>query len=776
MSQTNVTEYVLRFRSDDASQRKVLSSLEEMNVKVEQLGEQMEDLSPTSRAIASAIERGFERVNAVMEQRIAEVQAYRAELQSLDDVVVSPRIETERTEVSRGGGVLDSIDRFSSTGTQILSGIGQGEAANAVGLLGDVAQGFGSLNPMMLAVTAATAGLALVVGNLQAEFEEAKQKAEKYLAIQGEINSLVAGGATSETIQAQIDQNNAEITAFAQDRSTYLGFQQRLQEAQTQIAEAQDALLNPVTNYDQAGNIIPPDSEATLQAYMQAQQQEQQILEELGAFTNGNVESLTGLNLALEGNQEAIAALAEENASLQGALLSTGVQANNAAAELAEAQAAADAELRATIDAQREAGQLTAKQRAERVDALEQEQAALEEFAQTAGISEEYRQQLNDQIAVLGIRIRELGADIVSTADLAEQAAQALETLKQNEQTLTDLADNLFDAQAREVAAKEQAREATEAYNQSLRQHQTTLAKIDADLKENREKIAADTGDKIAEEEAKAAEDRAKAVEDSAKRRQEIEDRYNRTYTDAVAERDALGARRAKQQRDDDLKKEGESLDERLKAIDDGLQEQTKIIRKRGDEQVKLAEDAARKSVAAENDRWQKEYDIRVRANQQAIRDVQNAASTVQAIQANVNTQTLRLMELRATGETRIYSQMAQNADFWLTYMYNRSAQVWSAMAQAMAGVGMGGGRTGAQPTPFAEGGIVTQSGLAYLHAPEVVYPLRPATRQPLTASQQMVTNTGINISVTATTPRTIRREVDQRLADYFRRAGFSEY
>ena len=134
-------------------------------------------------------------------------------------------------------------------------------------------------------------------------------------------------------------------------------------------------------------------------------------------------------------------------------------------------------------------------------------------------------------------------------------------------------------------------------------------------------------------------------------------------------------------------------------------------------------------------------------------------------------------MELRATGEATVYQRMVAQQDFYLGYMEQRAAAAWAAMAQVIGtGSGIGGRMAGsmAQATPFADGGSVTSTGYALLHAGEVVYtPIRPAGREPLSSSSTISNNMGgITLQIKGVTRAQIKQEVNAELDYLFDKAG----
>lgn len=128
--------------------------------------------------------------------------------------------QTGAAEAKRVGSVgagtagrLEQVDRFGRVGTQVLSGLGQSDAANAVGLVGDVADSFTKLNPVMLGVTAVTTGLAVVYGHLRQETERVTTETAARIQAEAEAARFLATATqtqTRERIQALQEQIRVE--------------------------------------------------------------------------------------------------------------------------------------------------------------------------------------------------------------------------------------------------------------------------------------------------------------------------------------------------------------------------------------------------------------------------------------------------------------------------------------------------------------------------------------------------------------------------------------
>jgi hypothetical protein len=136
-----------------------------------------------------------QQVNRVTDDGVSMLDRYRRAVDSV-------REAEQRRSGSVGGrtaGRLDQVDRFGRVGTQVLSGLGQGEAANAVGLVGDVADSFTKLNPVMLGVTAVTTGLALVYGHLREETQRVTEATAARIQAEAETARFLAAATTGQT-------------------------------------------------------------------------------------------------------------------------------------------------------------------------------------------------------------------------------------------------------------------------------------------------------------------------------------------------------------------------------------------------------------------------------------------------------------------------------------------------------------------------------------------------------------------------------------------------
>ena len=771
----NKSVTVLSYSVDDAAISRVLKATDKVEKAIETSVGGLGDYAPATKLAMRSVEASFQNLDlrladhgrtvdeiTMLYRDLERAETSLADSEWLDEL----RAETSAAEQAAtaydnladskqsaartsggggaGGSALDVADNAASKAGQILSGLGQGEAANAAGLIGDTLSAITAFGPAAGVAAAAGGAIALVMGEINRQWEEGKKKAEDYAARLNALAQMTAGGATSEDYQRQIDEAAAAKAALEADNAA-------LQAYQANVQSIQDTIVGLINN----PLLASPDLEVSKpyrDLLEQARDAEQQLFAGLPATFGSAITGYDQLNRAIEVNQANIDQYASDIETLGLEMRSAGVLENDRRAQLEAEQAAADAAARREMEINAELDSMTSDQRRAKIQELIKEREALQLAASYTGLSTEYQNELAASLADVNERINIFASDVWTTADALDASAKAAEELEAVQARYSDATDDVFQATTAVVEAYEKAAKATEEYNQAIAEHEANLAQIEADRIAKRDELRT-----------KAAEDEIKAEEATAKKLRDIQRKADLSMLSAIANRDALAYKQAKDAAEEQIKTETDSLAERKKELRDALEEQL-------DDQDK----AARQAVAREEQRWNEERAVRIRANQLALVDVQNAENAQRAARQNANVAALALMEMRATGEAQIYSDMAMNADFWLTYMENRSAAAWAAIAAAMGGSGIGGGAGGAQPTPFADGGLVTSSGLAMLHAPEVIVPLRPAGKAPLSSTTTIHQNAGgVTLNIAGSTPGQIRREVDRQLDGYFRKAGF---
>jgi len=778
--QTSTT--VLAYDIDQRSVNRVLKATDSVEKAFTSSLDSLGDYAPVTKMAMRSVQVGFDNLDARLvdhqrtiddvadlyrdlarqEEMLADsgwLDALRDEAQAADDAADAyERMGGAKEDAagvsvgssaSGGRGALDTIDSAAGKGAQILSGLGQGEAANAVGLIGDAVSAVATFGPVAGAAVAAGGLLAAAVGHVQAAFEAAKQEAEDYAARQDALAQLTASGATSADYQRQITEAEASRRELIGDTSALLAYKNQIDSLDDTIANLIVDLTDPAIDYDPDN----PDRRAQTQALLdQARAAQQQLVGGITEAFDGQITSYSSLEQNIEANQQRIESYSDDIVTLTAEMRSAGVAENDRLQLIKDAQADADRQVQQQMDIEREADALTAEQRQARIQELIAEREAIQRALSEQGISVEYQKQLQEQLEGVNERIDWFGENLDTTADRLDRVAKAQERLNEINDMVSEATDDVFAANENLTKAYQSALEATNAWNEAVFTHEANL-----------NQIATDTLAKREEAQAKADEDLLKSQQQTAKKITDIVKKTNASLATAIANRDVLAYITAKQSQDDQLEQEKDAYREREKELQDTL-------RKQLDDQDK----ANREAVARENQRWDAERTIRLRANQQAMIDVQNAENAQRAVTQQSNLSQLALMEMRARGEASIYQSMASTAAFYLDYMANRSAQAWSAMGTAInSSASLGGGGRRTTPTAFADGGLVTSPGLAMLHSPEIIIPLKPAGKSPLPSS---ITNNqnvgGPTINITGMTPQQVVDQVTGVIWNYFDRAG----
>lgn len=194
-------EVILKYSVDRASIAQAERSAEQVKRSQEGIKAEFTKLGVSAANGVKRVRSELGDLERNIQREAREVIDFRRELERLDSVRVSPTVEVKRG--GSGGRALDQLDRIGSVGSQVLGGLDQAGAANAAGLLGDVAGGLANLNPVGIAATAAMAGLALVIGNAQAETQRLTEATLARLNAEREAYRFAAT-ATRDQLTAQI--------------------------------------------------------------------------------------------------------------------------------------------------------------------------------------------------------------------------------------------------------------------------------------------------------------------------------------------------------------------------------------------------------------------------------------------------------------------------------------------------------------------------------------------------------------------------------------------
>lgn len=322
----------------------------------------------------------------------------------------------------------------------------------------------------------------------------------------------------------------------------------------------------------------------------------------------------------------------------------------------------------------------------------------------------------------------------------AAELTQQMTRLKDQLEIVTNTTNTLADQNAALAAIQAALKQQTDNYFAALEAEVKAQEALFAAREKEREerdkyiedgrKLAQEAQDDLNEIIADGEEKRAEIAEKTQKAIAKIERDYARDRMTAIAERDALAAHQAAIQRQDDIDDTKEDEDERL-------QEQEKAQQK----QIDSLKESITKQAAALDAGYRRQQEITTAAINRAQVDLINAKNQ-EAMIAMYGAGTLRTIQTNFLGDlTMLYTNYTQGIVNTVGFMLNYAN---SAYTQYPFSVG------NQQPTNYGTQGAF------------------------IPASNMAANGVTINISG-ATSPSQVRREVDLRLSDYFRRAGYTE-
>lgn len=517
---------------------------------VDDLRQEFNDLSRAEQLntrIADTLETATKQQNT----------ALRATADAYNDAAVAARKygsavdDTSKKQIEQS---RQAIGDYSTTFGAAASVFGGGGALSSVGdILGLVeyiplaVQGLSSLNPIMIALAAAAGGVALALGEYNRQIEIQKKGLEAALEAQDRyLESLK--NLNSEQAQAALEEERKNLRFLVAEANN----------VQAQIWEVWD-------------NLVADVGEA-----------QARLVTAAGSPFAALEERLTDLNQQIEQSEGYLLRLRSG--------IENGAFAANDAAE-AEARLAAERNKLAqiTTSAAVRADQLTAEQRAKRIDEINREIELLQIFG---GASEETQA----QIANLTAEADGLRMVFNSTADAA--AELAARTAAVNQQT-----ENYFDAVESTVKAEEALFKARQDAQAVYDKYIVDSRKISEEAEARYQEIIAESGEKRADIIEKTEKQILKAVRENG-----IE-RFN-----AIAERDALALFLSAQKADEQAKDAQEAQADQLKELEKGQEKQLKSLQA-----------STSKQAAALDASYRAQQQIAASAQSRALTDLMNA-------------------------------------------------------------------------------------------------------------------------------------------------------
>lgn len=594
MANERVATVLLRYVVDQPSARRAVDSARDVNTELGRL-------RPITQANVTAVRTGFDSLERETREARRSVQGLADDYKALDNAqarVIRNGPQLTARAVSPGAS-LDTLDRAGSVGSQILSGLGAGEAANAAGLVGDVAGALTTLGP----VAGVAAGLLGTLAVAQSAYNrDLERSIERTEAFAGALERAFEAGTTGaiEDLaeqQRQINENKRQSLEALREVS---------EGAQAQAAQSLDNASTTLRNWlEQAaatisGTEIPEpitlDTRRTAEAY---QRDIERLTRELEAG-----------EIALE--------------SYEYVLSNTGtaavVAANDLEALRREAEAVREEGERALAQGRAE---LRRREEASIQDRLRQD-TEIARLARQAGIDTvtERLRAIEDERAAIAASLPEL-------RERARIDNLALDTYRQTTARLEAL-NQEFSRLNSEVAPEALAR-AREEFTQTVEALTAAsgerIAQIEADRAEKLAEIDRTTNEARAEAERKAGADRVDLAKRTADAIARIERDFSRASTSAVQDRNAVALDAARQARADALAEQNEQQQRSQEQIDEALREQNRTIEKRYEEQTRDVRNAADRQLSLERQRLSAEIALRNQAYSAQLQQFTAAAN-----------------------------------------------------------------------------------------------------------------------------------------------------
>lgn len=513
---------------DRASVNQVIIGNQAIRKSIEGVNNVLGEMNPATAAGINMLMTRFDLLGRNIQDDRRIVQDLHDDLLKLDNVVVEPQVRVKQTG---GGGGRDSnglerVDRASSVLSQVLSGAGMGEAANLTGLVADVASGAGSLGVMGLAVAALTPVIGIATSAINKNIERETNRAQVIEQV-----SQIISDATTQELDARIR-----------------GYQQEIEQRRLAI-QIQEQESNRSAEYLANLNDFSTANLSVVQSIPQVVD----LINGMGAAAAKVDEQ----NQGIENAQYAIELLTRYRES-------ETIATNDSAAAALEAadveRQLADARRDAFIDEAKRGGQALADRannrlEVDRMTAEQRQTRALELQRQISMLAANQQFYANQQTTeggyaayLLGQQLADMREELIRVTDTTYTYADGLEAEAVAKKAITDQTDNYFDSLTDEVKAQEKLFEARAEYTQAVTEGAAKEKELLDETQDKREEIADETAERIADIEERSAKERYKILRD-----------FNRAWTSAVGERDALAGKQAKIAASDRLEDQAEN-------------------------------------------------------------------------------------------------------------------------------------------------------------------------------------------------------------------------
>lgn len=344
-------EYELLYNTNQSSLNSTIQGTNRLAQSVEAIPTSLGKLGLASENNLSRLRRHFGDSEKAIQTADQAAQHYIATLEDVGNTIKDlpdPSFYDLTSPIPGSGGGrgsgkreqtgLGRIDQTGRIGTQILSGLGQGELGNTIGLLGDLA---GGIEDVGLATTLTLGGIGLLgagLGVVVSEINRVSAALEHEIDVRFEVQDAIRNQ-TTEQAQAVIREKELQ--------------QQIAQDKITQIEAERDAFANRTSDFE-SGGVDPLAYIGSINTYNNQIAEQQKIvdntqtaIDEYNAALDRNATGLRDATAALKEGGQGVAAFAQVSTEDVKANLEARTQANLAAAEDARQLVQLEARLRA---------------------------------------------------------------------------------------------------------------------------------------------------------------------------------------------------------------------------------------------------------------------------------------------------------------------------------------------------------------------------------------------------------------------------------------------
>ncbi len=631
---------------------------------------------------------------------------------------------------------LDRVDQQGRIGTQILSGLGQGELGNTVGLIGDLA---GGIKDVGLATTVTLgaigllgAGVGLLISHVQSVTKELEHEIDVRFQVIAAIKEQTTTEANKSIEVAEIQKQNAEanIAYLEQQRDAILGATADL--GGRSFLEAFGD-VNAYNNKIAEQQVIVDDAALTIGIYNEA-------LADGATTTNDIALAVTELKDALWQGRAATV----EVSSIVDDFWHTFAEGARAGVEAAGKEVIALAEDQRQ-DVNEEVSILRGSSEAakERRDALIAETNATRQALEILQESGDTSEAVAQQIETYNATIKENESDIHALVGAYIPYLEALENvtglITDTISGFVDGVSQIPDDLAEYASLAQEVSEAQSDLNQHFIDGALRASTIVADSQAQQTEIIAAGYQQAGDLAEQYNHEREQGERDLARELERIHAQAGLEQANAIGDRDALAFSQSEDAEALETDQAEQAADDRAAEREYQYQQEIQQLARSVDERLRTEQAALQRSLQMEEERWRRELQTRQTALTNAQQQLQAFATSEQNIMNTVVT-------AAATGLTTVQTAASNFVSGMISEAARLAQNVYAADQNSSVGAASG---TVGYTTAMAGGGNAAAGQWAVVgeQGPELVRFGSAARVYSHQQSQQMAGGINININ-----------------------------